>query len=70
MCRQIHILQQRRVNVAQFSSKVTAARPKSPSLRTTIPEAVVKFMELEAGDEILWAVNLKAKAVEVSVTKA
>jgi hypothetical protein len=55
--------------MAEFSSKVTVARPNSPSLRTTIPEAVVKMMELKAGDEVKWTVNLKAKGVEVSVSK-
>jgi hypothetical protein len=57
------------ISMAEFSSKVTVARPKSPSLRTTIPEAVVKMMELKAGDEIVWKVKPSAKGVEVSLSK-
>jgi hypothetical protein len=70
MHRHTNILRQERVSVAEFSSKVTIARPKSPSLRTTIPEAVVKIMELKAGDEVVWTVNYKAGRVDVSISKA
>lgn len=58
------------MSMAEFSSKVTIARPKSPSLRTTIPEAVVKMMELKAGNEIIWNVKSLSKGIEVSVSKA
>lgn len=56
--------------MAEFSSKVTIARPKSPSLRTTIPEAVVKMMELSAGNAIVWNVKPAARGIEVSLSKA
>jgi len=55
--------------VAEFSSKVTTARPKSPSLRTTVPEAVAKMMELKAGDEIVWKIKSASKGIEVSLSK-
>lgn len=69
MHRHINILHNRITGVAEFSSKVTVARPKSPSLRTTIPEAVVKMMELKAGDEIVWKVSPTSKGVEVCIQK-
>ncbi|MFY3742223.1 MAG: hypothetical protein HMLIMOIP_002687 [Candidatus Nitrosomirales archaeon] len=55
--------------MAEFGSKVTIARPKSPSLRTTIPEAVVKMMDLKSGDEIVWHVRPTSRGVEVSLSK-
>lgn len=55
--------------MADFSSKVTIARPKSQSLRTTIPEAVAKLMELKAGSELIWTVRAIKGAVDVSVSK-
>lgn len=70
MRRQINILHSPNENVAEFSSKVTIARPKSPSLRTTIPEAVVKMMELSAGNAIVWNVKPAARGIEVSLSKA
>jgi hypothetical protein len=36
----------------EFITKVTVARPNSQSLRTTIPESVVKLMDLNGGDEL------------------
>jgi molybdopterin-binding protein len=56
-------------DMAEFNSKVTVARPKSLSLRTTIPEAVVKMLELKAGDEISWIVKPTPRGIEVSITK-
>lgn len=69
MYRYTNILQRLRTLVAHFSSKVTVARPNSPSLRTTIPEAVVKMMELKAGDEISWSIRPLAKGIEVTLSK-
>ncbi len=56
-------------NMGEFISKVTIARPNSPSVRTTIPEAVVKMIDLTAKDSLLWKVNLKAGKVEIIVSK-
>jgi hypothetical protein len=55
--------------VAEFISKVTLARPNSPSLRTTIPEGIAKMIELNAGDELLWKISIKANNVEIKVSK-
>ena len=55
--------------MADFKSTVSAARPKSNSLRTTIPEAIAKLMELETGDEIVWSVKALSGRVEVTLSK-
>jgi bifunctional DNA-binding transcriptional regulator/antitoxin component of YhaV-PrlF toxin-antitoxin module len=55
--------------VGEFRTKATTARPNSPSLRTTIPEGVAKLIDLEAGDELLWKIEIKENRVEISVSK-
>lgn len=55
--------------MAEFTSKVTIARPKSPSLRTTIPEGVAKMIDLKAGDNITWKIKIKDGQVEVILLK-
>lgn len=36
--------------MTEFITKATSARPNSPSLRTTIPESIVKMIKLSNGD--------------------
>ena len=36
--------------MAKLITKATSARPNSPSLKTTIPESIVKMIELSNGD--------------------
>jgi hypothetical protein len=55
--------------VAEFITKVTTARPNSPSLRTTIPEGIAKMIELNAGDELLWKITIKTNNLEIKVSK-
>jgi hypothetical protein len=55
--------------VAEFISKVTYARPNSPSLRTTIPEGLVKMIELNAGDSLKWNIAIKDNNIEIIVSK-
>ena len=55
--------------MGEFKTKVTNARPNSPSLRTTIPEGLAKLIDLEAGDELLWKVNIRGGSVEIIVSK-
>ena len=55
--------------MAEFISKVTLARPNSPSLRTTIPEAVSKMIELTAGDSLKWDIKIKDKNLQIMVSK-
>ncbi|MGA2523800.1 MAG: hypothetical protein ABSF65_06565 [Candidatus Bathyarchaeia archaeon] len=35
-------------------SKISIARPGSPSLRATVPESIVQFLELKEGDTLEW----------------
>jgi antitoxin component of MazEF toxin-antitoxin module len=55
--------------VAEFISKVTYARPNSPSLRTTIPEGLAKMIGLEAGDSLVWNLTIKDNNLIVTVSK-
>jgi hypothetical protein len=41
-----------------LESKVSIARPKSKSLRATIPEGIVAFLELEKGDKLEWKMDI------------
>jgi bifunctional DNA-binding transcriptional regulator/antitoxin component of YhaV-PrlF toxin-antitoxin module len=42
-----------------LESKVSIARPKSKSLRATIPEGIVAFLELEKGDKLEWKMEIE-----------
>ena len=55
--------------MADFITKVTIARPDSPSLRTTIPEGIVKLIDLKAGDNLNWRVSIKSGKVEIILSK-
>lgn len=50
----------------QFHSKVSVAKPNSPSLRSTIPQGIVAFLELKAGDTLEW--KMKNRGNERFVT--
>jgi len=41
-----------------LESTVGIARPKSKSLRATIPEGIVAFLELKAGDKLEWKMEI------------
>ena len=41
-----------------LESKVGIARPESKSLRATVPEGIVAFLELEAGDKLEWKMEI------------
>ena len=41
-----------------LESKVGIGRPNSPSLRTTIPEGIVAFLELKKGDKLEWKMDV------------
>ena len=55
--------------MGEFKTKVTIARPNSPSLRTTIPEGVAKLIDLGAGDELVWKVDIKENQVKITVSR-
>jgi hypothetical protein len=41
-----------------LKSKVTVARPGSKSLRATVPEGIVAFLELTEGDRLEWRMEI------------
>ena len=41
-----------------LKSKVSIARPKSKSLRATIPEGIVAFLDLKKGDKLDWRMEI------------
>lgn len=47
-----------RVTIVSLKSKVTVARPGSKSLRATVPEGIVAFLELTEGDGLLWKMEI------------
>ena len=55
--------------MAESITKVTPARPNSPSLRTTIPEGVAKMIELNAGDSLRWDIKIKDKNLQITLSK-
>jgi hypothetical protein len=41
-----------------LKSKLSVARPGSPSLRATVPEGIVAFLELKVGDSLEWSMEI------------
>ena len=41
-----------------LKSKVSIARPGANSLRATVPEGIVAFLELKAGDKLEWKMEI------------
>ena len=41
-----------------LKSKTTAARPGSTSLRATVPEGIVAFLDLKEGDKLEWKMQI------------
>lgn len=52
-----------------LESKVSIARPNSKSLRATIPEGIVAFLNLEKGDMLEWKMEFKNEKRFVTVSK-
>jgi hypothetical protein len=55
--------------LGEFTSAVTTARPRSTSLRTTVPEGIAKLIDLKAGDELIWTVTANKAGVVVTISK-
>jgi DNA-binding Xre family transcriptional regulator len=51
-----------------LESKASIARPKSKSLRATIPEGIVAFLEMQAGDILEWKMDI-AKGERVVIVR-
>jgi hypothetical protein len=41
-----------------LKSKATIARPGANSLRATIPEGIVAFLDLKTGDKLEWTMEI------------
>lgn len=52
-----------------LESTATTARPNTKSLRATIPEGVVAFLNLESGDSLEWEMDFEKKERIVIVKK-
>jgi len=52
-----------------LESKVSEARPQSKSLRATVPEGIVAFLELEKGDKLKWKMEIRDGKRVVMVKK-
>ena len=53
-----------------LKSKTSIARPKSKSLRATIPEGIVEFLQLQPGDTVEWQMNTAQNERSVTVKKS
>ena len=54
-----------------LESTATSARPETKSLRATIPEGIVAYLELGNGDKLEWMMDVDKKGKRVaSVRKA
>jgi hypothetical protein len=52
-----------------LKSKTTVARPGSTSLRATVPEGIVAFLDLKSGDKLDWKMDIVDGERVVIVTK-
>ena len=41
-----------------LKTKVSVARPGSPSLRATVPEGIVAYLNLKEGDSLEWKMEM------------
>ena len=53
-----------------MKSKLNPNSPKSTSLRTTVPEAVIETLNLKRGDAIDWAIESRDSQMVAVVKKA
>lgn len=51
-----------------LTSKASIARPGTKSLRATVPEGIVAFLKLEAGDKLEWEMEI-IDSVRVAVVR-
>jgi len=51
-------------------SKTSIARPGSASLRTTVPESIVQFLELKEADTLEWQMTDTPNGRTATVRKA
>jgi hypothetical protein len=52
-------------------TKLTLAKTKTDSLRTTVPSSIVRQMKLNAGDQLEWQIeSLDPGVVKVSIKRS
>jgi hypothetical protein len=52
-------------------TKLTLAKTKTDSLRTTVPSSIVRQMKLNAGDQLEWQIeSLNPGIVKVSIARS
>ena len=52
-----------------LDSSVASARKESKSLRATIPEGIVAYLDLKASDKLEWKMEMKGKDRIVIIKK-
>ena len=52
-----------------LKSKTSIARPKSKSLRATVPEGIAEFLGLQPGDTLEWQMDTSENERKVIVRK-
>jgi hypothetical protein len=52
-----------------LQSKTSIARPKSKSLRATIPEGIAEFLNLQPGDTLEWAMDTEGNERSAKIRK-
>ncbi len=53
-----------------LQSTTNEARPNSKSLRATVPEGIVAFLDLKAGNKLEWSMDFEDGRKIVKVRKA
>ena len=53
-----------------LESTASIARPKSKSLRATLPEGVVAYLDLHDGDKLEWRMEIESGEKVVKLRKA
>lgn len=54
----------------KYKSKIGIANPKSNSLRVGLPKEIVQLLNVSAGDEIEWNVDVTNENVTIIATKS
>lgn len=55
--------------IFEYKSKIGKADSKGVSARTIIPAPIVKIMDLNFGDNIVWTANVTDKGATITITK-
>lgn len=54
----------------KYKSKIGIANPKSNSLRVGLPKEIVQLLNVSAGDEIEWNVDVTNENITIIATKS